>query len=131
MKYKILVVDDEKDLAETIKDQIEIFFTEDINVDLAFNGLDGADILNSQKYDLIITDYKMPRMNGAEMIQSIRAEQSAPSYKTPIILITGFVADLKRNESLPADITFLEKPYNIQEFTETIRKNLFYQKVYL
>ena len=73
----------------------------------------------------------MPRMNGAEMIQSIRAEQSAPSYKTPIILITGFVADLKRNESLPADITFLEKPYNIQEFTETIRKNLFYQKVYL
>ena len=130
MTYKILIVDDEKDLAETIKDQIEIFFTEDINVDMAFNGLDGADILNREKYDLVITDYKMPRMNGAEMIHSIRAEKTAPSSKTPIILITGFLADLKKNESLPNDITFLEKPYNIQSFTEIIRKSLFLQKAY-
>ena len=58
-------------------------------------GHDALDILASRKINLVVTDYRMPRMNGVELIARIRATEPA----MPIILLSGFVEPLALCES--------------------------------
>ena len=58
-------------------------------------GPDALEILSSQKINLVVTDYKMPHMNGVELIARIRAAEPA----MPIILLSGFVEPLALCES--------------------------------
>jgi CheY-like chemotaxis protein len=58
-------------------------------------GPDALEILARQKFNLVVTDYRMPRMNGVELIAHIRAIEPA----MPIILLSGFVEPLALCES--------------------------------
>ena len=66
---KILVIDDERAIRNTLKDILEF---EGYTIDLAENGKVGLEKALATTYDLIYTDIKMPEMDGLEMLQAYR-----------------------------------------------------------
>jgi adenylate cyclase len=81
----VLIVDDEPDIRDSLQMLLEAGL-ENIQVAVAEGGQAALDILQRRPVDLIITDYKMPGMNGLEFLG--RAQKIAP--KTPRILVTAF-----------------------------------------
>lgn len=88
---RVLLVDDNRDgltvrklLLEEIGCQVEI----------AGGGEEALEIFTSTNFDVVVTDYRMPHMNGTELIAHLRALKP----QTPIILLSGFVEPLGLNE---------------------------------
>ncbi len=68
---------------------------------IAHNGEEALEAFGSARFDLVVTDYRMPRMNGGELIQSLREQRP----QVPIILLSGFVDAMGLDEkSTGADI---------------------------
>ncbi|MBQ5539472.1 MAG: response regulator, partial [Bacteroidales bacterium] len=65
---KILIIDDERPIRNTLKD---ILSYEDHEVDLAQDGFEGLDKINNGKYDIVLCDIKMPKMDGLEVLEKI------------------------------------------------------------
>ena len=82
MKFNILIVDDEKNIREGIAKSLEM---DGYNTVTAEDGEKAFDMLNSGAVDLIISDLKMPRMSGEELLKKVSGV-----YPTiPIIILTG------------------------------------------
>ena len=82
---KVLFVDDEPDVLE----QAKIFLErekEEIEVETASSAEEGLELLNEKKYDFIISDYKMPEMDGLEFLEHVRENLNSG---TPFIILTG------------------------------------------
>lgn len=69
--YKILLVEDEKETAAYVREALEL---ENMEVDVAYNGLEGLEKFHQNEYDLILLDLLMPKMSGEELIREIRKE---------------------------------------------------------
>ncbi|OIQ16814.1 MAG: hypothetical protein BM556_14225 [Bacteriovorax sp. MedPE-SWde] len=115
----VLVVDDEKDLADMLEEEIESRFM--CRVDTASNGLDAFIMCQKHPYDLIISDHEMPIMKGSALIIGIRTRENL-NQKTPIFMVTAFSAD--GLDSLPEldGVTFFKKPFKMEEFLRSIGK---------
>lgn len=107
MNKKLLIIDDNQDLREVLK----LYFCHAFQVVLAEDGEQGLDKLNQEKFDLIITDYNMPIMNGIEF--SIRAKECFPDI--PIIMMSA-------KNQIPSHIIaknliqgFFAKPFPLEE----------------
>lgn len=84
---KILVVDDERAIRNTLKDILEF---EGYTVDLAENGKQGLEKAMATTYDLIYTDIKMPEMDGIEMLQIYRQTvKENGAEECPVVMISG------------------------------------------
>lgn len=117
-KLNILVVEDEPDLREIL-----VFVLQDIgyNVFEAENGEVGLKMCQNQKIDAIISDIRMPKVDGVQLLKSMREK----SPEIPVIfLVTGY-ADIKESEvyKLGAN-AFLNKPYDINELTQKLEASL-------
>jgi CheY-like chemotaxis protein len=87
----ILLVDDNRDgllVRRTLLEELGYA------VSIALNGEEGLKLFESANFDVVVTDYRMPRMNGAELIQRIR--KLNPHAR--IILLSGFVEPLGLTE---------------------------------
>lgn len=118
MKKKILVIEDNVNLREILKDCLEI---NNYKVEIARNGQEGIMLLKKQWFDLVITDFRMPKMNGIEVIRWIK--QRDPKVKT--ILISGddmvFVEPVAK--AAGADYIFA-KPFDFSSLKKIINKLL-------
>ena len=84
---KILVIDDERAIRNTLKEILEF---EGYTVDVAENGCVGLDMALATKYDLIYTDIKMPEMDGMEVLQAYRKTvQEQGAEEAPVVMISG------------------------------------------
>ncbi|MBN1115424.1 MAG: response regulator [Oligoflexia bacterium] len=81
---KLLLVDDEESIRDILSYNLVVLGLE---VDVAEDGVQGFDMISATEYDYVITDLKMPRMNGEELLK--RAKQLFPDYKTRYIVITA------------------------------------------
>ncbi len=104
---KLLLVDDEISMFQVIKHLIKKFSKDNYIVDYAPDGEKGLSLFNKNNYDLIITDFNMPLMNGIEMIKEIRKINN----NIPIYLITG------NKEVMMEEVTVIYKPFD----TDTIK----------
>jgi CheY-like chemotaxis protein len=94
----ILLVDDNRDGVIARRSLLEELGYKVVS---ASSGLDALQAVEHQKFDLIITDYKMSPMNGLQLIENLRST----NFKKPIILLTGFADSLGlRTESTGADV---------------------------
>lgn len=82
-KLVVLYVEDEEDIRHQMLGMLQILFKE---VDVACDGFDGLEMFHKRPYDLIITDIQMPNMNGLDMIEHIRHNNT----EIPIIITTAF-----------------------------------------
>jgi DNA-binding NtrC family response regulator len=81
-KYKLLVIDDEPEILETIKSYFE---KRDFMVETALNGEDGLNKLRNESFDVALIDLVMPKLSGLEVIECINKEL----IPVNIAIITG------------------------------------------
>lgn len=117
-RKRILVVDDDEDIRRL---DTEALAGAGYKVDAATDGAVAWDALQLSHYDLLVTDYNMPRMSGVELLLKLHAAHIA----LPVILVSGIIPmeKLKRHPWLQIDATLL-KPYTPEELLATVEKVL-------
>ena len=112
---KILVVEDEHRIAQSIKKGLE---QERMAVDLAFDGIEGYDLAIDEDYDVIVLDLMLPGMNGLEICNKLRQEKK----QTPILILTakGQIEDKVEGLNKGAD-DYLTKPFAFEELIARIK----------
>jgi len=114
--FQVLVVDDEE-IARTNLEHI--LSKEGYEVKTAANGFEALEKVKEQEFDLILTDLKMDKMDGIQLLES--AKQIAPH--TAIIMITGYATVDSAVEALQRGaVHYLSKPIKIDELRETVKK---------
>lgn len=121
MPKNILVIDDEELVTESLK---RLLKREGYNVAISKNGADAIEKVKKVDFDLIISDIRMPGLDGIETIKQIRAYLEKSNKKLiPEVLITGY-ADVDKYESASymevAD--YLYKPFDNADFLLVIKK---------
>ena len=106
---RILIIEDDPTLLRGLKDNFEL---EGYAVDTAADGPSGLEAAMTARADLILLDVMMPRMNGFEICQRLRAA----NIQTAIIMLTakGEEDDIVRGLNLGAD-DYVTKPFSIRE----------------
>jgi len=116
----ILVVDDERDLAEIL---VEALGREGHRVEIAGNGADALRRLEQDRYDLVVSDTKMPVMDGVELFDEI--DRRFPTLSKRIIFVTGDVLDPEKRRFLESSgAPFLTKPFDLAEVRRVVRRAL-------
>lgn len=112
---KILIVEDEKKIATTLKKGL----TENgYHVDLAFDGLIGKRLFESNSYDLLILDINLPGMNGYELCKAIRNT----NQHIPIIMLTAMNTTEDKIEGFDNGTDdYIIKPFEFKELLVRIR----------
>ena len=90
-------------------------------VSTATSGADALDQFTSQSFDLVVTDYRMPRMNGLELISRLRGQ--APTL--PIVLLSGFAEAMGLAEdSTGADVVLQKSANEISHLVRAVSRLL-------
>ena len=115
---RILVVDDSV-TTRTLEQNILSSFGYDVSV--ALDGVEALAKIESQEFDLIITDYEMPRMDGVELVKNVRDNVSR---NIPIIMVTSLSQEERRNEGLQAGVNdyIIKGNFSQEHFIETVQK---------
>lgn len=118
MGLRVLAVDDSK----TMRDMVS-FTLKNAGHDVleAGDGMDAMDKLGDEKVDLIITDINMPRMDGIELIKTLRGH--AVHKGTPILVLTTESDTTKKNEGREAGATgWIVKPFSPDKLLQVVSK---------
>ena len=116
---RILVVDDFSTMRRIIKNLLkDLGFT---NVKEADDGATAWPMLQSEPFDLLITDWNMPKMPGLDLVKSVRAHDSMSTL--PILMVT---AEAKREQIIEAAKAgiggYVVKPFNGQTLSDKLAK---------
>ena len=117
--FKALLVDDEL----TIRKSITLYFSKkypNIDFTVCEDGQEGLDAALDQKFDIILTDFRMPNLNGAEMIEQIRTESSY-NKNTPIIMISSYIPEARAEMPYYDGVIFKDKPISFPDLVRTIK----------
>lgn len=116
LQKRILVVEDDESFREVV---VAIFESQGFFVQEAENGLVAKDLLGDirNKFDLVVSDIKMPKMDGLSLLDYVKAEH--PGLK--FIMMTGFSEQLEGKDlsRVPFDM-LLSKPFRFEELQDAI-----------
>ena len=111
---KILIVEDEKLLADSLRDMLQ---QKGFQVEVAYDGIAGRDYAELGIYDLLILDVMMPGLNGLELARQVRAKRCF----TPILMLTARSSLEDRIQGLNAGADYyLTKPFDSRELLACI-----------
>jgi DNA-binding response OmpR family regulator len=119
-KPRILVIDDDVDLAHSLKELLEL---EGALVDVAYNGNEGVFQHIQSPYDLIITDIVMPVMDGLEVVMWVK--ENSPKTKLLVVSGGGYYDSkdyLIMAKELGADCV-MQKPIDFERILKTVRES--------
>ncbi len=115
---KILVIDDERSIRNTMKDILEF---EKHRVVLAENGRVGLDTAIHDEFDLIFSDIKMPEMDGMELLEQLQEK----GVEVPVVMISGHGNISTAVECIKKGaFDFIEKPIDLNRMLVTVRNAL-------
>jgi CheY-like chemotaxis protein len=119
----ILVIDDEGLVTKSLQ---KLLKKESYAVVVAASGDEAIKQCKSQDFDLIISDIRMPELDGIETVKKIRQLLKETGKKPiPEILITGFAEEDSYKRALELKVSdYIYKPFDMKEFVNTVRKNL-------
>jgi two-component system nitrogen regulation response regulator NtrX len=112
---KILIIDDEKSIRNTLK---EILAYEGYDVSEAQDGIEGIKLAEKDKFDIILSDIKMPKMDGIEVLE--RLQEITP--ETPVVMISGHGNIETAVEAIrKGAFDYISKPLDLNRMLVTIR----------
>jgi len=110
----ILIIDDEKSIRSTLR---EILEGEKYKVDDAVDGIEGLQLVGKEKYDVILCDIKMPKMDGIEVLRQILSQTD-----TPVVMISGHGTIETAVEAIKLGaFDYISKPPDLNRLLITIR----------
>jgi DNA-binding response OmpR family regulator len=112
---KLLVVDDERAMADAIRDNLEY---EGYQVDCAYGGQQALDCLMGNKYALVVLDIMMPGIDGFEVLSTLRKSNDA----TPVIFLTARSAEADKLRGFGLGIDdYVVKPFSVLELMARVK----------
>lgn len=112
---KLLIIDDEKSIRKALREILEY---EKYQVDEAIDGSEGLSMIQKEKYDIVLCDIKMPKMDGIEVLDKIMQL----SCDTPVIMISGHGNIETAVEAVKKGaFDFIAKPLDLNRLLVTIR----------
>jgi two-component system response regulator PilR (NtrC family) len=114
----ILVVDDEKSMRDFLQIMLE---KEGYEVGVAENGEAAMRLIRNESFDLVLTDIKMPKSGGMDLLDEIQKFSS----QTPVVLITAYGTTESAVEAMKRGAyDYITKPFNVDEIKLVIQKGL-------
>ena len=115
---KILYVEDNEEAREQTLKLLVNFFNDIV---VAIDGADGLEKFNNEKFDLILTDINMPKLNGIEMLKQIRDKDE----EIPCIIISAHNEDNYFMETIRLSVDgYILKPIDFMQFSSSLRKTI-------
>jgi two-component system response regulator HydG len=107
-KHNLLIVDDDPLNTDTL---VEIFTSNGYEADAAYSGAEALRMAQEKRYSCLLSDIRMPKMNGVELLRAVKAIQPA----IPIILMTAYSdIDLTIAGVKEGALVILIKPLDIE-----------------
>ena len=115
MEKEILIVDDQPGIRMLLTD---ILANEGYQVSTAKNGKEALDKIYANKYNLIILDYKLPIIDGVEVLQKMKQNK----VEIPTIIISGLVEEVSKESSNNNLIKkVIAKPFNVKDIQQSVK----------
>ena len=116
MPKKILIVDDEKNLVSLLKKILESNL---YKVDCVYDGFEAFKKVTDSKFDLILLDIKMPKMDGKEFYKKIKEKK----INTPVIIVTGsFMREESEQMVKDGAKDIVYKPFDVENLLVKIKQ---------
>ncbi len=112
---RILIVEDDIVAAHTLRLALTV---EGHTVDIVADAEKGLEFFEANSYDVVITDFKLPKMDGLELAEAIK--QRAPSR--PVILITAYAETVEGRGQVSNVDVLIGKPVSLAKLQEALRK---------
>lgn len=117
-KLSILLVEDEENLQEALKLNLEL---EDYEVTSAWNGVEALDLIQKEHFDLLILDVMLPELDGISVVESIRLQNN----DIPVLILSAKNSSADRVLGLKKGADdYLTKPFNLEELLLRVSKLL-------
>ena len=120
MAHTLLLVDDEPNILISLE---FLMRREGYQVLLARDGVEALELLAQHRPDLILLDVMMPRKNGFEVCQELRANDAYKSIRILMLTAKGRDTDVAKGLALGAD-AYMTKPFSTRELVEKVRSLL-------
>jgi DNA-binding NtrC family response regulator len=117
-KKKILICDDELGIRESLN----LILQDDYELSFCNNGLECLECLaGRQKFDLILLDIKMPKMNGLDILKQIKEKDR----DAKVIIITGYKSMETASEAVKTGaVDYIVKPFSSKDILKSVERNL-------
>lgn len=117
MRRRVLVIDDEAGVRAAV---CELLAELGYDADEAEDGPTGLTLLLQHRYDVVVTDLRMPRMTGWDVVEAVRAR--VPTM--PMIMTSAFAIDDEVSRAQRVGVPLLPKPFSVAELRRVIREVL-------
>ncbi len=117
---KILIVDDNPNMSVLLSDILEIF---EYKGQHAQDGEEALEKLDAERYDMVFTDLRMPKMDGIDLLKAIKEHHP----DLPVVVITGYSLGETQNLLLTQQADgFLNKPFKVNDIQDLLSRLLGY-----
>jgi DNA-binding NtrC family response regulator len=117
-KKKALVIDDEQIVLDSVS---QLLTDENYEVDVSLSGREGLDWAIERKYDVVLTDIRMPDIGGMKVLRDVKRVH--PSL--PVIIITGYGSVRSAVQAMQLGAAqYIEKPFEPEELLEAVARAL-------
>jgi DNA-binding response OmpR family regulator len=120
---KILIVDDEPFIRTLLEETLEEFEDEGVELLVAANGIEGWELIQSERPDLIFLDVMMPKMSGYEVCQRVKRDETLSGTYIMMLTAKGQEVDRERGEEVGAD-EYVTKPFDPDHIIERAQEIL-------
>ncbi len=115
-KIKVLVIDDEENIVELMKYNLEI---NNFEVSIAYNGKDGMLLIQKEKIDLLLLDVMLPDIDGVTILKNLRKNEK--SKNLPVIMISAKGEEIDKIIALELGADdYITKPFSVRELIARI-----------
>lgn len=117
MSKSILIVDDEPNIVISVEFLMK---REGFQVSIARDGEEGLEAIKAKKPDLVVLDVMMPKRNGFEVCEAVRADPDLSGVRILMLTAKGRAAEVKKGLELGAD-AYITKPFSTHELVAKVR----------
>ena len=121
MAKKILIIEDEEIMFSLLEKRLK---GEGYDIQIARDGQAGLAMMRQEKPDLVLLDIIMPKMNGFDVLEAMRADSSLKDVSAIIISNSGQSVELDRAKELGVKDWLIKTEFDIQEVLAKVKKQL-------